>query len=461
MPTGIEFKDIAALLPLLGGIFTYFKTSHERLKRARRIARTYEFGIVYSVANIWPHWIYITATLLVMLSSIDYFAVKFFSDIVEWPYVGKFTNWIFEHYYEIFVAWLVFVVLAFFQLIERLTLGVFGAFRDVRKTADWANADWHIREDGPQAAILASSQAGLTKIANTIVTDLIKQQPNDSLALRPRDFDNADAANILYFGHVIEEHTTAVGGPRFPWTTFYEAMGRVATAGGTRPFSPGALSAFDRASRSFLSDVLMKMNDHVALDFPKLVNDVTLEQRVSEALGILQDSFRSDARNVARGWGGSSYRALLNGSRSVFQLEEIRRQFAKLMMLWNVVDNLKRPDAFEVPFSGGIFLLYLNNEVLLTESEKFERKDPGVQTCFERAQHRLMRTVFDLIESSADSERVAWCKAEKAAIAMCGADWKTWVFYRADQHSYHLGRAAEKKPWKEVNNGETFIKGKS
>src|SRR2546423_7819638 len=88
MPTNVDFKDVIAVLPLLTGILTYFKTSHERLKRARRLATSYRFGVIYWATNIGPHWFYIIATFLVMMSSIGYFAVKFFSGAVALPYVG-------------------------------------------------------------------------------------------------------------------------------------------------------------------------------------------------------------------------------------------------------------------------------------------------------------------------------------------------------------------------------------
>ena len=459
MPTTVDFKDLTALIPLLAGIFTYFKTSHERLKRARRLAKAYGFGTIYSAANIWPHWIYIIATLLVMLSSVAYFAVRFFNTVAL-PYVGALLQWISANYYAVFLLWLLCVVLAFFQAIERLVLRVTGLFRGTRETVDWANANWHIREDSAQAPVLAPSQMGLTKISQKIVEDLIDEAPNTSLALRPPNLDNVDAANVLYFGHVIEEYAMDRGGPRFLWTPFYEALGDVAMSA-DRPFSSKALAGFDGTKQSFLNDVLLKMNYYIPLGHPELPNDATLEQRVSEALRLLQQQYRSDARSIAWGWVRFSYGAVLTNSRAILKHEGMRRQLAKLVMLWNVVDRLHRPKVFKVPLSGGIFLLYLNDEVLLTESDKFERNDPGVETCFECTQQRLMQTVLTLIDSSVDFRRKAWREAERQKIATRGADWKTWVLYRADQHSYHLGREAEQKPWKATNNGNTFSKSKS
>jgi hypothetical protein len=458
MPPTIDAKDALPLAPLLGSILTYFGATRERLERARRIARTYGFGAIYAAANIWPHWIYIIAFVLIILSSFCYFAAKLFDSVIALPYVGASLQWILENYHIIFFAWLGFVFLAFLQAIEHLVLFVLSFFHRKRETVDWANARWPIREGNSN--ILAPSQAGLTNISNRIVGDLASAPPNRNLALRPPDLENDEAANVLYFGHIIEEYTTDTRGPRFPWTPFYEAMAKVAMSAG-RPFSAKTLAGFDGMKHSFLSDVLLIMNGHVDPDCPPLMNDAVLEQRVSQALRILQQEFSSDARTIARGWFRSSYDTILTKSRSVLKLEEMRRQFAKLTMLWNVVDNLHRPDVFKVPFSGGIFVLYLNNEVLLTENDRFERKDPSVQICFECAQQRMMETVLDLIETCVDTGRAAWRDKERQTVASRGADWRTWVLYRADQHAYHLGRVAEQKPWMEINNRETFIKTKS
>jgi len=455
MPTTVDFsKDAQALAPLLGSILTYYGSTRDRLKRAQRIAKAYKFGTIYAATNIWPHRIYIVAFILVMLSSFCYFAVKFFSTIVALPYVGAPLQWISDNYHLIFFAWLGFVFLAFLQVIENLVLFMLGLFRRTRETVDWANAKWHISEGIDPARILAPSQAGLTRMSNTIIADLISEPPNASLAIRPPGLENDEAANVLYFGHVIEEYTTNIAGPRFLWTPFYEALGRVAKSAG-RPLSSKALAEFDSTKQSFLKDVLLKMNDPVDSDFPNL-NDAALASRVNQALRVLQQTFRSDARNIAWGWMRSSYEAILTNSRPVLKLEEMRRQFAKLTMLWNVVDRLYRPDVFKVPFSGGIFLMYLNDGVLHTESKIFEREDPGVQTCFECTEQQLMRTVLDLIENSVDHGLASWRNMEKQKIASRHVDWKTWVFYRADQHAYHLGRVAKREPWKETNNGDTF-----
>jgi hypothetical protein len=58
MPT-IDFKDLTAILPLLAGIFTYFKTSHDRLRRARHAAGfglflAYQIAVVDGLITGYP-----------------------------------------------------------------------------------------------------------------------------------------------------------------------------------------------------------------------------------------------------------------------------------------------------------------------------------------------------------------------------------------------------------------------
>jgi hypothetical protein len=457
MPANIDFKDLAALVPLLAAIFTYFKTSHDRLARANRLAREYRLGWIYSLANIWPHRIHATVTALIMFASVGYFAIKFAGDLKSVRYVGPLLVWISEYYWLLFVVWLGFVVFSYFQIIERSVLWFLGRFPASHNTVDWANANWHIAEDGPEAPVLAPSADGLTKMVNKVIDDLVHDPPNPNLALRPAGLDNAVAANILYFGHVIEAYTTATGGPRFPWTPFYEALAKV-SALPSRPFTSESISKFDPASMSFMDDVLMHLNDYVDPYFPNLQNDPALEERVTGALRVLKEAFHSDARNVARGRFTNSYAALLRNSQQFLTLEEMRRQFAKLATIWQVVDHLHRPAIFRTPFSGGIFLLYLNSDLLQTESERFFRDDAGVQICFEDTQRRLMQRVQSLVDVSLQPARMRWREAEMKSIMARGIDWRWWIYYRADQHAYHLGRATQHKPWTSINNGNTFVK---
>jgi hypothetical protein len=459
MPAGIDLKDLFALLPVLSAVFTYYGLSAQRLKRAERAKSNYSLGHIYSLANIWPHRLNTTITVLIMVMSVAYFATKFFGELKSSPYIGSSLAWITEYYWYFFVGWLAFVIVVYFQIIERTALALLGLSSRCRETVDWANANWHIQDDSPQAPTLAPSQDGLIKMANLVIDDLVSKPPNLNLALRPANVDNAVAANILFFGHVIEGYTTAVGGPRFPWTPFYEALGQVSMLP-NHPFAPESLARIDCNSASFVDDVLMLMNDHVDPDFPKLKNEAKLEQLVADALRILQTSYGSDARKIARGWFGNSYEALLRNSQQFFPLEEIRRQFAKLITLWQVVDHLHRPEIFKVPFSGGIFLMYLNTELLHTESERFSRDDLGVHLCFEDTQHRLMQMVRMLIESSLEHTRATWRGAEMRLVNGRDLDWEWWIFYRTDQHTYHLGREHEQKPWKPIDNGKTFIKAK-
>jgi hypothetical protein len=392
-----------------------------------------------------------------MVMSVAYFATQLFVGLKNLPYIGGSLAWISEYYRYFFVGWLAFVIVVYFQIIEQTVLALLGLSSRCRETVDWANANWHIQIDSPEAPTLAPSQDGLIKMANLVIDDLVSKPPNPNLALRPANVDNAAAANILFFGHVIEGYTTAVGGPRFPWTPFYEALGQVSRLP-NRPFAPESLAKIDCNKASFVDDVLIQINEHVDRDFPKLKNEAQLEQIVTDALRILQTSFGSDARKIARGWFGNSYEALLRNSQQFFPLEEIRRQFAKLVTLWQVVDHLHRPDIFKVPFSGGIFLLYLNTELLHTESKSFARNDLGVQLCFEDTQHRLMQKVRTLIESSLEHTRLPWYKAEMRLANSRGLDWGWWIFYRTDQHTYHLGREHEKKPWKSIDTDKNYIK---
>jgi hypothetical protein len=458
MPPNMEFRDLVAFLPLLAAIFTYSKTSSDRLKRALRARKNYGLGFIYTLANVWPHRFHAAVTLLIMLASLDYIAIKFFDGIKNWPDIGPWLFWIYEHYWYFFIGWIVCVILAFFQVIERTAVFLLGGIRGCRESIGWANANWHVPDDTTQPApVLAPSEDGLNQMADQVINGLVGEKPNPNLALRPASLDNAVAANILYFGHVIEANA---GGKRFPWTPFYEALAEVSRSP-DHPFNPDSLARFDRASASFLDDVLMRMNDHLGNGCPKLESLPGLEEHIKNALGVLQESFDSDARNTARGWVRKSYNAILDNAEAFLEHEEMRRQFAKLMAIWQVVDRLHRPDAFKVPFSGGIFLMYLNSEVLLTDSERFSRDDLGVQLCFEETQRRLMQKVRSLLDGSHEQTRKNWREEQEEFVKARGIDWQWWMFYRSDQHTYHLGRDYEQKPWKAVNSYALFTKAKS
>lgn len=459
MPINID-DLLKGILPLGAAIFTYFKLSYDRLRRAVRISKNYHLSLIYWLANIWPHRLYSIITLLIMLAAINFTAVKFES-VKHLPRVGSWLTWLADYYVPALIVWLLFVVSAYFQIIERAIVLLLGRVPRFRESIEWANANWHVPDDSTHPLlVLASSDEGLTRMANQVIDDLVNQPANPSLALRPAGLDNTTAANILYFGHVIEAYMTVTGGARFHWTPFYQAFAEVSRRS-NRPFDPKFLLHFDGTSHSFLDEVLIHINDHLPVDEPKLKSEPDLEQRVNVAFKVLQKRFQSDARNIARGWIGNSYGALLDNSESFLQLEEMRRQFAKLITIWNVVDRLHRPRIFKIPFSGGIFLMYLNSEVMLTESERFSREDLSVQLCFEETQRRLMRRVQSLLDETREQKRLDWRKNEQSLVSSRGIDWQWWIPYRSDQHTYHLGRTYEPKPWKAINNYTVFAKSKN
>jgi hypothetical protein len=363
--------------------------------------------------------------------------------------------WILCHitFVAFFFAAVFCYVLFEFRVLESFLAWLFGLVPRWRNTLEWANAQWQITGNADERRVLAPSDTDIEHAASGLIDSLAKAQRNKSLALRPASLSDDNAANVLYFGHVIEQYL-ATNRRSLPWTEFYEALAQVAESK-EAPLSPEGIKEFD-ARGSYLAE-LRKANRHLQVP-DQIPNDAGLEAAVAQALRTLRDRFQSDARNLARGFLRTTYTRVLR--RSVFFLtsEGMRRQFAKLFILWNALPGASHPELFQIPFNAAMFMRYADGGVIRTEGARFDYTTGPVEICFDAIQKRILSRVLSLLESTNDAARVNWRDSEKRDIQSRRLDWNWWVYYRADQQAYHDARGYESENWKVEASKEIVAK---
>ncbi len=451
-----DFKDTYAVVPLLAAIFTYYNNIKVRLDwiadKKRRIG---PLGLVHWWIDFFPNKLMVLISVLAIGSSLSYFAFRLFVAPNSTGSIAKFLQKNYELFPIVFFIWLAFAVIGYFNWIPMLFERLIGISASARQTIGFANASWH-NERGEKAPALALSETG-RPFAQKVVDGLAIVDLNPNLALRPADVTDEEAANILFFGHVVEQFYTATGsteGVKTGWTRFYEIMGSVARAD-DRPFSAAGVKAFAdqsfffkvvkrydvEASRLFPTPAVLGANPEQDLS-PRLPSAQQLEEAVDRAFIYLRKELSSDARNIGgRLFRGYSYAAALRRSSQILNDEELRRQFAKLAVIWRVWgDHYQRPDLFRIPFSRGILVLLLDENFIITDADEFRTDDQRVRVCCERAQDRSSLSAFDVIEKTKNPTVVLWRNVEKEKSERLGIDWLWYVFYRVDQHLYHMGR---------------------
>jgi hypothetical protein len=445
-------KGAMAGLGAVAAITRYIKESNERWARSSIIANRYELRgpIFFSIAR-FPYALHMTVAIGILVIAflevcvlVDQYTLNR-AVVSSLPTrVQGFFNAFSLYFVPLVLAALFFWLLFELRLIERFLAWLIGLVPGWRNTLGWANAQWQISGTEDERRVLAPSRPQVDAMASRLIDEITKEQRNESLALRPATLSEDSAANVLYFGHVIEQYLSATGGAR-PWTKFYEALAAVAETQAA-PFSPEGFEEVTSSASFF--PVILGANAYLTDYREYIPNDATLEEAVETARELLRDRYQSDARKMASGFLHTTYARVLGASASFLSRESMRRQFAKLFILWNITPSATRPKIFRIPFSSRMFMQYLDANVLLREGDHFNTTSAPVQICFEATQKQILSRVLALLTETKDAARSQWREREKADIKSRHIDWQWWVYYRADQQSYHDARDYESKNWK-------------
>ncbi|TIV57051.1 hypothetical protein [Mesorhizobium sp.] len=449
-----------AAVTVFATLAKYIKESGQRRREASAISRRFQLegSIPFLVIVRFPaiiHQIVAITTLILSILEIGFLADQYANQgrilSIMPPPVDTISSFI--------ASWFVGLIMlagAFYLFFELRTLESFlawfvGLVPSSRQTLGWANAKWQITSDKDDRRILAPSKGEIEAAASRLIGEIVASSANTSLALRPAGLDNETAANILYFGHVFEAYRSAQGDRYSAWTDFYAALGQVALEP-HRPFSAKSLKAWPQ-TKSFLS-VMLEANEKLAADV-QIPNDTGLEVAIEGALATLRRRWKSDARNISRGiLGYPSYDIALQNSQYFVRATGMRRQFAKLFILWGLEPGAKRPAIFRIPFNGKMLIRYLDDEVLRAQGDHFDLESEPVEICFETVQREVVEHAFDLLTRTKDPTRSEWRAQEKARTEVHNIDWKWWIFYRVDTQAYYDARNHNSPGWKIEANRE-------
>ena len=457
-PTG---RAVLALLTVGAALVRYVKGVNGRLGRSREISENYALtSWRYKAVAIWPyylHWIvaygiFVVATAqFAILSDTFLFASRYQNGMPLWA--QDWVAWLNGVTVLAFLVAIAMWILFELRAIEYGAAKVTGLFDGVRSSFDWTVASWQLRREEARR-VLAPSSANVTRFADIVINGIVTAPPNRRLALRPNNLSDCDAANILFFGHVIEHNLSHILKTALDWTDIFQALAKVNEDEGA-PFSPQALAQI--GSDQDFKSIVLKLNDHLASGVEGVPDNASLEAFLSSALDALKSEYDCDARNMAtKGNQSTSYDNVLLQYRGLFEEHELgmARQFAKLFILWNVLPNATRPKVFHSAFNSNMFVQYLDEEVLRHEGDSFRLKDDLVLTCFYEANRLVLLETKRLLEASNDSVRKKWRQEQEAEISKRGVDWDWWIYYRTDQHIYSLGRTHDSPVWESVAGEE-------
>lgn len=447
-----------ALITGAGTITTYIKDANQRRAKAASIMRRYGFGPVFRVINWLPHvvhwllalWVMVTALIEILVIADQYASAG--AGVKALPrWVQTITQFVSGSFVALFLIAVAAYIVFQLRLVEQILAWLLGLFPRFRQTLDWANAKWQIQADDSERRILAPSPPDVERAANKLVNTLVSATIGDSFAMRPKGLNDEEAANILYFGHVVEEYCAKTR-RSFPWTVFYEALAKVAKTPGA-PFSEKSL----KSCQGPFSIVLLQANQYLP-STNQIPDEASLEQTVTDAFQKLRAmGYRAD--RAADGWAGTDYGRVLRKSKFLTG-DDMRRQFAKLFILWNIKTGATRPKMFEIPFNFGMFIKYLDDGVMLAEGTRFDRTTQLVKTCFDAIHGQILKQTFELLNATKDPTRAAWREAEKKRVEDQGIDWTWWIYYRADTQTYHDARNYTSTKWRVEASKEVVKAGK-
>lgn len=438
------FKGMLAFAASLGSFFIFLREVRDR--NISSSTKAEEFGIQntsYQYIIRWPHRIYFYTALagstVLLVIALGYFATLVFGEPGADTFPGMFLG------VAEFLTWpsVALTILVYFlfwtHLLEHLGLFAMRVLAPSKRGFGWINAKWELQAEGYRR-VLAPSEDRVDELAAELADQLVNGQKNPRMALRPNGLSDDVAANVLFFGHVVEDYCERVPGTTFEWTDFYVALGRVATEPDS-PFSPSALGNNSNNAHQ----TLLRANRYLAN--PTIPNSGGLEQQVTKAARILNREFNNDARKIARSLFGASYFSAHRKSKRFLESDGMRRQFAKLFIIWNVSPRTRRPDAFKIPFSANIFRMYLDRLALRAEGDEFRAQDERVRLAMERIQQSVMQKASNQIQESTDPVRMSWIATEKRFAEDRGLDWRWWLLYRTDQHLYYMGKNHPQRSW--------------
>jgi hypothetical protein len=465
-PGPLDFKDAAALLPLLGAIGTYWLAVRDRRQWTRKkSASVGDLGRVYEGVITWPDHLLSIVTVFAVLSSLLYFAYRLFYDglFVSGLPPGALQAVLQVNYdyflYGLFI-WLVVAVTGFFNLLSEGALAIAGAVRRFRHTLGYVNASWRLDYGDSAASVTLGKNA--STLADQLLQTLANAPANDDLALRPAGLTDEEAANVLYFGHVVEEYYTQSGTAHTtPWTPFYETLGAIA-AQDSHPFAAAAIRGMQDSSFFF---TVLKQFDGFARPATEgkaaivaLPNSVPLEQKVDAAFRFLRDHTRGDARNFGKSWLSFSYGVALKRIASVITLQELQRQFAKLAVIWNLWLRYRKPRVFNIPFSRGIALYFLDMHYVATDGSEFRTGDQRFKDVMELAEQALLESAFGSLQATSNPAIVTWRNRQRTKADQLKIDWQWYAFYRIDQQIYATTRRYTATGWEAKQGGEVIAR---
>lgn len=449
-------KGALAGVTVVAAIVKYIKEAGERHRRAATIAKRYGFtGIQFWIIDRFPHALHLLIAWAILVAAFveasvigdQYLFGSAFLKALPWWGQAP-INFLSASFVGLFLVALLFYLMFELRIIER-GFGFFvGLVPAWRQTLEWANAEWQIDTSSGDAPALAPAAAALEQWANALIDELTSSQRSPSLALRPANLSQDSAANILYFGHVVEEYCSEKLSRYFAWTAFYQALGEVAERR-PAPFLPDSIQAFS-TQNSFFS-VLLLANDH--LDAANQIpNEAGLESAVEKAFRNLQSRWDGDARNMSKGVFGTDYGRVLRSSAFFLEIEGMRRQYAKLFIIWAIKPDATHPDVFRIPLNTGIFVKYIDRGIILVQGERFDLTSERVSICFEAIQRKIVKRVFDLLMETKDAPRTAWRQTECTDVTSRKLNWTWWVYYRVDTQAYASSRGYNSTSWRRSGN---------
>jgi hypothetical protein len=444
-------KGALAAITAIGAILKYLKGASDRARHTAVIASRYRFGIGFTAIAQIPYRLHQTIAFASLAAALLEATVLLDENLLGGAISKSFPHWlsVLVGFISTYFVWL-FIVAALLYLafelraVESLVGWLAGRVPPWRQSLEWPNAMWQIESDDDIRPVLASSKDAAELHANVIINELTTQPRSPNLALRPTNLSDDSAANVLYFGHVIEEYCSEKLHLFFPWTAFYQALANVAEDV-TAPFAPEMIAARPLSDGFFAT--LLAANAHLPVQ-NHIPNEAGLEAAVDEAFRRLVTHWSGDARQAAEGFIGTDYGRVLKSAVTFLQIEGMRRQFAKLFILWTIKPGATHSPVFRIPFSSGIFLKYIDTGILLTEGSRFDTESEAVSLCFEATQREIVKRVHELLEKTNDPVRVAWRENERQDAATRKLNWTWWVYYRSDTQTYADSRGYVAGQWK-------------
>jgi len=440
-----------AAITAIGAILKYLKGANDRARHAAIIARRYRFGILCAAIARYPYRFHLAIAFVSLATALLEAMILLDQNLLAGALSKSFPGWlnslvkfISTYFVGLFVVAAVLYLAFELRAIERLIGWLAGRIPAWRQTVEWPNAIWEIESDDNDRPSLAESKDSAENYANVIINQLTTQPRSPNLALRPTNLSDDSAGNVLYFGHVIEEYCSEKLNRFFPWTAFYQALADVA-ADVAAPFAPATIVA--RPLNDGFFAVLLSANAHLQPQC-QIPNEAGLEAAVDEAFRRLVSRWTGDARRIAAGLIGTDYGRVLKRAKHFLEIEGMRRQFAKLFILWMIKPGATHPAVFRIPFSSGIFLRYIDTGIMLTEGPRFDTESEAVSLCFEAVQRDIVQRVRELLEKTNDAARVTWREAERQDAAARKLDWTWWVYYRSDTQTYADSRSYSAGKWK-------------